>query len=117
MVNASKELEEKLFKIYGRDYESKILAAEIRYDIDVFESKHIDLPVVSEPYSLEQVNYFLDSLDFSYNDGYGLQYLYGTVWFKDGTWLEREEYDGSEWWVYKKAPQIPNRLYEYYTQS
>ena len=117
MVNASKELEEKLFKIYGRGYESKILAAEIRYNVDVFESKHIDLPVVSEPHSLEQVHYFLDSLDFSYNDGFGLKELYGTVWFKDGTWLERAEYDGSEWWVYKKAPQIPNRLYEYYTQG
>ena len=111
MINASKELEEKLFKIYGGGYENKILAAEIRYSVDVFEWKHIDLPVVSEPYLPEQIYYFLYSLNFNYNNGFGLKELYGTVWFKDGTWLERAEYDGSEWWEYKKAPQIPNRLY------
>ena len=116
MENASKELEEKLFKIYGRGYDSKILAAEIMCYEDVFKKKHVDLPVVSEPHSLEQVHYFFDSLDFSYNDGYGNQNLHGTVWLKDGTWLERAEYDGSEWWEHKKAPQIPNRLYENYTQ-
>jgi hypothetical protein len=111
MINASKELKERFFKIYGHSYDNEILAAEIRYDEDVFKTKHVDLPVVSEPHSLEQVHYFFDSLDFSYNAGYGTQHLHGTVWLKDGTWLEREEYDGSEWWVYKKAPQIPERLY------
>ncbi|QNI21485.1 hypothetical protein [Salmonella phage 3sent1] len=33
--------------------------------------------------------------------------LYGNVWFTDGTWLERGEYDGSEWWEYKATPAIP----------
>lgn len=27
--------------------------------------------------------------------------------FKDGSWLERAEYDGSEWWEYKKTPEKP----------
>lgn len=25
----------------------------------------------------------------------------------DGWWLERHEYDGSEWWEYKECPRMP----------
>lgn len=46
----------------------------------------------------------LDKLDFEYDNGYGGQELYGTIVFTDGTWLERGEYDGSEWWAYKEKP-------------
>lgn len=50
---------------------------------------------------------FLDAIDFEYDDGYGGQELYGFIWYEDGTWSERYEYDGSECWDYKKAPKIP----------
>jgi hypothetical protein len=53
---------------------------------------------------------FMDKLDFDYDAGYGAQYIDGTVWFEDGTWLSRGEYDGSEWWVYLKTPEIPEYL-------
>jgi len=43
-------------------------------------------------------------LDRDYDSGYGGQELSGTIVFKDGTWLERGEYDGSEWWEYKSKP-------------
>jgi hypothetical protein len=43
-------------------------------------------------------------LDFEYDDGYGEQVLFGYVVFKDGTWLSRSEYDGSEWWEYNTTP-------------
>lgn len=39
-----------------------------------------------------------------YDSGYGLQELFGDVVFKDGTWLSRGEYDGSEWWHYNIKP-------------
>lgn len=29
------------------------------------------------------------------------------VVFKDGSWLSRGEYDGSEWWNYNKKPEAP----------
>jgi hypothetical protein len=55
--------------------------------------------------TLEEV---LPKLDFDYNDGYGSQELDGTIWFSDGTWSEREEYDGSEYWEYKLGcPDLP----------
>ena len=51
--------------------------------------------------------------DFNYDSGYG-----GTkvatdliILFRDGTWLERNEYDGSEWWTYRTPPDF-NSLFD-----
>lgn len=46
----------------------------------------------------------LPLLNFKYDHGFGGQNLFGWVVFDDGTWLERGEYDGSEWWEYKQCP-------------
>ena len=51
---------------------------------------------------------YLNSLDFEYDDGYGGHPLYGTIWYEDGTWSERYEYDGLEYWTFKKCPPIPD---------
>lgn len=53
---------------------------------------------------------FLEDLRFNYDDGFGSQHLFGVVWFKDGSWLERTEYDGSEGWVLKRTPDVPQVL-------
>lgn len=53
---------------------------------------------------------FLQKLDFKYDAGYGSQQLFGTVWLDNGCWLARDEYDGSEWWVYRRVPPIPRVL-------
>ncbi len=45
-----------------------------------------------------------------YDNSYGTQELFGTVWMNNGDWLERHEYDGSEWWEYKTCPDIPEYL-------
>jgi hypothetical protein len=50
----------------------------------------------------------LPRLDFDYDNGYGSQELEGTVWYSDGTWSERGEYDGSEWWEHRECPPLPN---------
>lgn len=54
--------------------------------------------------TLEEV---LPNLDFNYDNGYGGQMLYGNIWYTDGTWSTRREYDGSEWWEYCKCPTCP----------
>jgi hypothetical protein len=36
--------------------------------------------------------------------------LFGTVWLEDGMWMERGEYDGSEWWELMRRPEIPSTL-------
>lgn len=50
--------------------------------------------------------------ELAYDSGFGGQYLFGWIVFKDDTWLERNEYDGSEWWEYKEMPTLKNDSYE-----
>lgn len=51
---------------------------------------------------------FAELADFEYDAGYGCAeidsklYVVGKDW-----WLERHEYDGSEWWEFKTIPTIP----------
>ncbi len=58
-------------------------------------------------YSEEELGLFLEALDFEYNSGYGNQELDGTIWFEDGTWMTRREYDGSESWEKHQQPELP----------
>jgi hypothetical protein len=50
----------------------------------------------------------LPKLDFDYDNGYGGQYMEGTIWYSDETWSDRGEYDGSEWWEHRECPSLPN---------
>ena len=61
-------------------------------------------------FNTEDYSNFLRSLDFNYDSGYGVQELGGLVWFTDNTWLSRGEYNGSEWWVHNKVPEVPGYL-------
>ena len=44
--------------------------------------------------------------NIEYNAGYGGQEIACdlVVVFSDGSWLERSEYDGSEWWDHRRTP-------------
>ena len=53
---------------------------------------------------------FLSQINYIYDSGYGGQELFGTIWYKDGTWSIRGEYDGSEWWEHVSKPNIPPEL-------
>lgn len=67
-----------------------------------------DMPIkLKINYDESDYNLFLESINFEYDNGYGGQELYGTIWFEDNTWMTRGEYDGSEWWEYNKLPEIP----------
>ena len=62
--------------------------------------------VLKKGYTVEDYERFLDHLGFDYEAGYGSQELTGTIWFDDGSWSTRGEYDGSEWWENHKRPPI-----------
>lgn len=66
--------------------------------------------ILKENWSNDDWLNFLEALRFNYDDGYGSQHLFGAVWFKGGSWLERREYDGLEWWEYQATPTIPTEL-------
>ena len=80
---------------------------DIRYDIPEKSRRKFILPV---SYSEQTYKDFIDDLDFSYDDGYGIEELGGVLWFTDGTWASRGEYDGSEWWEHHTRPEIPVEL-------
>ena len=85
----------------------EVLCASITYQPDYDEQYTFELPCGWDQDCMET---FLENLNFEYDDGYGGQELFGTVWFTDDTWAEREEYDGSEWWVIRQEPTIPDHL-------
>ena len=110
MTNAKQEL----LKIL-KD-KSKIKCAYIHddngYSFDEDEQDQIKKVILPLNYTEEQLNEFYKKLDFNYDSGYGGQELFGNVWLEDDTWLSRGEYDGSEWWDYKKMPKEPTETIE-----
>lgn len=56
----------------------------------------------SEKDSIEILISFLDKIE--YDDGFGGQELFGRILTNKNSWLERGEYDGSEWWDYRTIP-------------
>jgi hypothetical protein len=66
--------------------------------------------ILTTGYDNHDLEKFLDKIDFEYDSGYGLQNLFGTIWYEDGTWSSRGEYDGSEWWEHNYCPEIPKEL-------
>lgn len=93
-MNAKDELKDMLFPGV------EIRCASIRYnDMNI---------VLKDGHSTRDYLDFLNRLDFEYDNSFGMQELHGTVWLKDGTWLDRGEYDGSEWWAYRVCPEIPS---------
>lgn len=103
-MNAKQELLAKLDEAL-----QSIKCASISMELSYNTSKCIKLPV---GYSPEQYEEFLSALDFEYDNGYGGQVLFGRVWLTNDVWLERGEYDGSEWWNIKKLPTIHKELFD-----
>lgn len=62
-------------------------------------------------YEIPLKNYLNTMKTINYNSGYGSAEFDedAIVMFDDGSWLERAEYDGSEWWVHKEVPARPRR--------
>ena len=103
MTNAKEEMLELL---KGKEIKCVTVTNKDIY-FDKHERKNIVLKV---DYTADDYEMFLKELDFYYDSGYGGQELFGTVWFKDNTWAERGEYDGSEWWEEHSLPDIPTEL-------
>ena len=53
------------------------------------------------------VKEFLEHANFEYDDGYGLEEINtNLILVGKDFWLERNTYDGSEWWEYKSMPNV-----------
>lgn len=78
-----------------------VIAADVWFD--TIEKESFKLKPL---YSNDDYNDFLNFLDREYHAGYGGQELYGVIYCKNGVWLQRGEYDGSEWWDIFKYPDL-----------
>ena len=90
-----------------------LLCAEVTYEDSDLPYEHPQKEVkfaLKQGYTPAQYEDFLNQLDFKYDDGYGTQEVFGTLWFTNGTWAIRYEYDGSEWWKLVEKPPIPDSL-------
>ena len=93
MANLKEETLAKLEK-YGKTLDDIEFAA-VKYQ------PNFDVTVeLCNPYG----DFNIDKLDIEYDNGYGSQKVGGFIVFTDGTWMERSEYDGAEWWDYRKRP-------------
>jgi hypothetical protein len=88
----------------------EVLCASISYQDCWTQQRPMSDNILKVEYTKEQYDEFIDSLDFEYDAGFGGQELFGTIWYKDGTWSDRGEYDGSEWWQFHICPVIPKKL-------
>jgi len=70
-------------------------------DIDFIEVFFIEQH--GEKYT--EISTMQDMKPITYDDGFGGQMVYGHIVFKDGTWIEREEYDGAESGEYEQKPK------------
>jgi len=98
MTNARLELEEHL-----RDWNVSLLAAHISVDEPAMEL------VLFPDHTATELATFYQKLDFEYDAGYGSQNIFGTLWFTNGVFSDRFEYDGSENWHYQPTPDLPVR--------
>ena len=80
---------------YTDEYDMNIFLGKNEFREPDERAKYI---VLKEGHTQAEFDEFLQQLDDEYWDGFGGQELYGYVMFYDESWLERHEYDGSEWW-------------------
>lgn len=108
MENAKRELVEALDDL-TKKYSVSVKCAWVKYrnEFNDITKVHAYLPV---GFNTGELADFLKEIDFDYDDGWGTQEVFGLVWFDDGSWMERGEYDGSEWWEYRQTPDIPAYL-------
>ncbi len=106
MINVKEEL----LSALGKEQE-KIVCARIDLYCDSYEERQKTF-LLKCWFSSHDYDVFLQSLDFEYDDGYGFQELFGTVWLTNGVWMKREEYEGFEYWKLRKYPPIPENLKE-----
>jgi len=86
----------------------EVLCAQIQKGDDYDEEQSVFN--LTTGWTKEDWDSFLSNLDFEYDSGYGGQNLFGTIWYVDGTWSERAEYDGSEWYAHRSCPNITQEL-------
>lgn len=66
------------------------------------------IAVCCSDFRLDFKNFIEIAIKTNYDNGFGGQEIAtDLILIGEDFWLERAEYDGSEWWEYKEKPEIP----------
>lgn len=105
-TNVKIELDDNIL-LKGKTYQDIAYAVIKKEDCDTFSTESEEIFILKPGYTTEELDRFLEDISrIEYDNGFGIQELFGYVVFKDSTWLERAEYDGSEWWEAAAAPKF-----------
>ena len=88
--------------------QKNVLCARIDHEVNYLNP--VERYILKTGYTKEDWARFLNEINFIYDNDFGHQYITGTIWYTDGTWSDRAEYDGSEWWEHRERPQVPDYL-------
>ena len=70
-----------------------------------------DVSFIADKHGEIELEQFKGLADKRYDNGYGsAEVSQSLVIVGDNWWLERAEYDGSEWWEYKTIPTKPDKF-------
>lgn len=70
------------------------------FDRDVIQVQTVDGYINKELFKMM-------AMAINYDNGYGSAEIREDLLIVgDGWWLERDEYDGSEWWVFRTKPEL-----------
>ena len=83
----------------------KVIAAKISFGDDRWDEEHKSFKL-KPLYTKNEYDELLKFLNREYDNGYGGQNLFGIIYCEDSIWMERGEYDGSEWWNINKYPDL-----------
>lgn len=53
----------------------------------------------------DEQDFYQTLASIDYDNGWGTQEFFGIIAYNDGSWLDRGEYDGSEWWESHHYPR------------
>ena len=90
------------------------LLKETTYAITKYDKTWEDVSWIGSYDFYVSITDFIESAEnTNYDNGYGSQEVARDliIYFKDGSWLSRAEYDGSEWWKYNTCPQKPREKF------
>ena len=73
-----------------------------------------DIRWVGTWYARMPLGNFFEAWDCEYDSGFGSQKVaHDLIVVGENWWLERHEYDGSEWWEFKELPKMPLKMQNY----
>lgn len=102
-INLLEETMEKL-------HENGKIFDDVRYIVTSKGSYDCYMGEMYDKYRFIPKELFLKIADINYDSGFGCIEIDESLKIVgDDWWLERHEYDGSEWWVFKTYPALPKK--------